>query len=60
MEIKDLLFVTEENTKVEIYDVNSLLWDGVVDMVDFLNDVPYGDYEVCSVGVSGGILQIHI
>ena len=60
MSVKDLLFATGSSTSIEIYDIDSLLWEGTVNEINFLDDVPYGDYEVSTIGVSEGILQIHI
>jgi hypothetical protein len=60
MSVNDLLIVTGSGTAIEIYDYNSLLWEGSEDEIDF-SDVPYGDYEVCGVGVTeDSVLQIHI
>lgn len=60
MEVKDLLFVTNGETKVEIRDNSSTLWEGAVDEIDFLMDIPYGHYEISNVEIIGGTLQIHI
>jgi hypothetical protein len=60
MEVKDLLFVTEENTKVEICDLTEVLWEGTVDEIDFVGSVPYGHYEISNVTIRENTLQIYI
>lgn len=60
MDVKDLLFVTEEETKIEICDINDALWEGTVDEIDFLTDIPYGHYEVSKIEIIGSTLKIHI
>lgn len=60
MSVKDLFFVTGSDTTVEIYDSDTLLWYGNVDEIDFVYNVPCGDYEVSNISVVGNVLQIHI
>ena len=60
MEVKDVLCVIEETTRVEICDVTEILWEGIVNEIDFAGDIPYENYEVCNMVIKNDTLQIYI
>jgi hypothetical protein len=65
MEVSDLLFVTESDVDLEIRESDeyqNLLWEGTVGEINFSDDIPYGNYEICRVAVDEkrSILQIFI